>query len=559
LRTRYQLYLTILVALVGLMAQPQADAAGAGKVFAIVVGVTNYADRNLMGADANAIKFHNLLKTVFSTNADIKLLLNKRAALTETEKLLEEVPSLPEYSLFIFYFSGHGTLRRYANGRWSDTYLLLSDGAHARDTQPPINGMNLSQVIQRIYRLNRGVAMVFLDCCHSGEQRSPIENPDVILANVKVKAFLLGACARSHETISGTFTDALVEAWTNAPSRGCWTSDDLANQVRAKVPPNLAQIIVPGLSFGFRMNRCIARLNEPSSMVVLNFTNGLPREVVYVAIGNTILTNAPLNPDVDKECYYPLIVEKVPTVISLHRAGNPKPFWSIRAEKAQFDNDVIIYNVSLTDGNRKELCEPASNYTRIANEAEAFGADPSVPYFMAIASLPPGSRERAELLALAEKKSQKHREFFRLASADPRSITNVVPAILQAAQSSNALQVLRGLEGVGAHFPATYLSWAMTHRQSDAEVKSFAAYRYVLNCRVSGFATQIPYFPPPSVKHVELMNAVARVDSTTLVAQKERLPKTFKEWKSLDWQELNRVEQSLGFQASRDIGPAAPP
>jgi len=540
------------------LAFQQAAAASRGKLFAVVAGVTNYSDRNLPGADLNARKFYDALRRTFPKSAaTIHLLTNQQATVATVKSLLEKTPSLEAYSVFIFYFSGHGTLRPAGGGGWSDTYLLLSDGAHANAAEEPKNGLNLrTDVVDPVYRLNRGVAMIFLDCCHSGAGRNPLDDPDTILARVRVKAFLLGSCAKSHETQAGVFTDALVQAWTNAPPGECWTTTKLEEQVqqtiKKMVSPAVSQIISPRLSFGSRMNRCIARLNEASSMVVLNFTNGLPKEKIYISIDGTTAEKAPLDPDIERECYYPMLLEKKPGTISLHRAGNPAPFWSTNLTKKHLETDVVIVDVGLTNQSLVTPCDPSANYTKIAEQVEAFGADAGPVYYLAASALPPDKYvERATLLARATLSKGSYGSFFQLASTTPVTVGARSELFHKTARQTNSLHVLAALEDMKAYEPAVYLCSAITYNdRADDLTKSYALYRQVLNCRIAGATrdlvdSQQKYFAQLAAPKKSLLERIRITKPNILVSKKDVLPGNMAQWRAMTPQDFSNTVHLL--------------
>src|SRR5205823_6126986 len=135
--------------------------------------------------DTNAINFYNLVTNKFN-KPDILLLTNQDASLEKVRTFLGgRVQNLSPFPLFIFYFAGHGTRQLHRNaGGWNETFLMLSDGNQTDPYFRPTNAIALDDVLKAISGLDRGTAMVFLDCCHSARARSPFEHPEDTFAKV---------------------------------------------------------------------------------------------------------------------------------------------------------------------------------------------------------------------------------------------------------------------------------------------------------------------------------------------------------------------------------------
>src|SRR5688500_13876046 len=80
------------------------------KVLCIVLGVSNNQGWELPAAKQAAVKFKDVVVSLFpGAGTEVRLLLDEDATLEAISKVLyREIPKLPRYSAVIFYFAGHG-------------------------------------------------------------------------------------------------------------------------------------------------------------------------------------------------------------------------------------------------------------------------------------------------------------------------------------------------------------------------------------------------------------------------------------------------------------------
>lgn len=146
----------------------QKTGAAAPKIYAIVVGISNYINGNipdLKFADKDAKAFAEFLK---SPNAgavpdqNIALLTNEKA--TRSNILKELVQLLSRSSkedLVIFYFSGHGKNDVFENSG----YLLTYDTENDNEAGTAIS---MDDIKSKIERCQAKMKLSYIDACHAG-------------------------------------------------------------------------------------------------------------------------------------------------------------------------------------------------------------------------------------------------------------------------------------------------------------------------------------------------------------------------------------------------------
>jgi hypothetical protein len=117
--------------LVTTMAMRSADAAApqaasAGHVLSLVIGVTNYDDGKVDDAAPSAKKFADAVMRTYPFSKQWLLRDEKATEQTVRKILFEDIPRAPAGSLIIFYFAGHGSRLTYNNPAFdSDLFLVL--------------------------------------------------------------------------------------------------------------------------------------------------------------------------------------------------------------------------------------------------------------------------------------------------------------------------------------------------------------------------------------------------------------------------------------------------
>ena len=158
-----------------LIKQPPKTLSGQGKIYALIIGISDYDNiTDLNYADDDAKDFYNFLVTEANLGADsnnIKLLLNKKATSANVGKeLLKLKNRMEEGSTFFIYFAGHGD----ANGE-AQAFLLASDLPKIED--PSLYAFNggvihvyfLKDEIRKIIAEKKANVILVTDACRTNE------------------------------------------------------------------------------------------------------------------------------------------------------------------------------------------------------------------------------------------------------------------------------------------------------------------------------------------------------------------------------------------------------
>lgn len=166
-----------------LMAWPHVSFAQKPGVFALLVGINSYAETP--GSDYNASDLHgtandvalvkDLLIGTYGVPDDsdhFRVLLDTQATHAGikqafTDQLIEKAKSHPD-AMFLFYFSGHGSLAVDNNGDEGDGY---DETIVAQDSRGPggsdIRDDEIEQWLDNLKQYSHNIVLIF-DSCHSG-------------------------------------------------------------------------------------------------------------------------------------------------------------------------------------------------------------------------------------------------------------------------------------------------------------------------------------------------------------------------------------------------------
>jgi Caspase domain len=199
------------------------------KVYAVVVGVSQYADKNIHGLDFAASDADAFAKFLQSPNAgavppeNMRVLLNQDATRSKVIKAVTELFSRSgKEDLIIFYFAGHGK-----NDVMENVGYLLS--ADTEDGNESGSAISMEDITSKINRSKAKMKVSFIDACHAGMFRTAgargtsNDNAEIIkaytvgLSNASAGNVAFLACSARQESLEdkkskqGYFTHYLIE------------------------------------------------------------------------------------------------------------------------------------------------------------------------------------------------------------------------------------------------------------------------------------------------------------------------------------------------------------
>jgi hypothetical protein len=439
-----------------------------------------------------------------------------------------EVSNLPRYSVFIFYFAGHGTRQIVANPR---TFLMLDEGGQAGDKLMPTNSVPLAEVFEAATQIKMGTVMVFLDCCHAALEPNPFMDPDAIFGKGSVKVFVLGACSADGETVCGVFTSALIGAWRSAPRSACWRPLDLANAVSNNLVKSVGtNLIYPNVSVGRGLTRCLANLGGPSTLVFLNFTNGC-RELVRVAVNGQDLAE-PYDPSREGRCFFSLLVSKGTNRINIYKMdGNSPPVWSKELTPKDVADDVVVLPVGFGNTLAGGGCDQWGNYMGMAQQARSYGVQPAEVYLAVLNSAVDSENQ----VLLASAASGATSVFGAVLQRSPSLNWSQEELAAAAEDPSIAVNVLKAFEEAGAYTNAAVFAQGVADVANSDSVQSFAAYKYLLNARLADSESlPLKFLGKFSAQQERFVGALLAEPKWWLRERRGEMPNTPEGWMIVD-------------------------
>lgn len=190
--------------------------------------------------------------------------------------LAGQLPKLPQGSLLIVYFVGHG--ERPPVNRYVDEpgdLLLLLEGSRGDLQCAPGHSIRALDIADAAARTHRCITMVLLDCCHSGPSNGEESHPSVVA--LEHRGLMLGATMSSDVAFSGTLTDNFV-TWLASTDVGgpgrCQTPDALLDAlVESYQDEGLAH--EPQLWYGQTFKQCFLSAGSSDTLLIFVFPAGI--------------------------------------------------------------------------------------------------------------------------------------------------------------------------------------------------------------------------------------------------------------------------------------------
>ncbi len=190
--------------------------------------------------------------------------------------LAGQLPKLPQGSLLIVYFIGHG--ERPPVNRYVDEpgdLLLLLEGSRGNLQHAPGHSIRALDIADAAARTHRCITMVLLDCCHSGPSNGEDNHSSVVA--LEHRGLMLGATMSSDVAFSGTLTDSFVTWLASADGGGsgmCQTPDALLDAlVESYQDEGLGH--EPQLWYGQTFKQCFLSAGSSDTLLVFVFPEGI--------------------------------------------------------------------------------------------------------------------------------------------------------------------------------------------------------------------------------------------------------------------------------------------
>jgi len=355
------------------VASMTAAAAAAPKVIAITIGITGYPDSTLTPAAPNAERVAQQIRMVFPT-AQIDRIVNDAANLVSVRTEID-LSHIPEQSLVIIYFSGHGERAADAEGT---TYLRLAGTSH---DEYVASSIALDDVVRAIGQAPKGVRiMIFIDACFAGVDAQGRNGglhsilPE-LWDRLEKRAFMMVSSAGTEPSLRGYFTDALLDAWAH-PRQACEPPYEFWKDVTARVRAK-AKEMSPELLFGEKLQMCVSDLGIPSSLVSFRFNRPVSTACDFT-VGGITQIKKPSEPTYDR------ILPKRDVAYAIACAGRPVASGTLSG----FDRDIIEVPIAVSDEALWAARTVSTSYEAdvaidVARAVAAFGDNASHYYYQA--------------------------------------------------------------------------------------------------------------------------------------------------------------------------------
>jgi len=156
--------------------------------------------------------------------ADVTLLVGVDANCQNIKRVLRRrARETSETDLLFVYYSGHGLIPSWSRG--GEVYLATEDLRIEALEDEPDSGLRMSFLRQDVFDEIRGISLLILDCCFSGEYVSPrsmsvVNSTQREGSHAALLACSSGVSARERDDIRhGEFTHSLLEGLRGAAAR----------------------------------------------------------------------------------------------------------------------------------------------------------------------------------------------------------------------------------------------------------------------------------------------------------------------------------------------------
>ena len=233
------------------------------KIFAVIVGVSNYNDSeipDLKYSEKDAIAFYDFLRSVNAGSVpedNIALLTGTNATRSNIlSEVIDKFTRSTKEDLVIFYFSGHGKAGEFEN----TGYLLSYDAVYGNEGG---SAVSMEEVKSKIDKSQAKMKISYIDACHAGlfktTSKGSLEEDNSTIVSAYLEGIskagggnisFLASSARQQSTESdkfghGIFTYYLLEGLKGAAdleqegaedyNNGIVTSGELATYLINKI------------------------------------------------------------------------------------------------------------------------------------------------------------------------------------------------------------------------------------------------------------------------------------------------------------------------------------
>lgn len=344
------------------------------KVQAVIAAISDYPGAAISNAESSALVFSNLVHRAFP-EAKFSMLLGTNCGLGRLRDELDRLSDLPDDSLLIFYFGGHGSRTFHSRAGQpypepGELYLVAAPVAPDRFRDA---GLAFSEYALALAR-RRVNSMAFIDCCFAGQNNAPAFRRELLANSLGTRGFVLTACGTYKPAQRGYFMEGLTNALeTLKRERKCVNALTLEQEVKKQVAALSHGEMTPSLAFPSSVYRCFGSLADPACLVVLTFPAPCP-DVLRIYVDDQEDPNPFAYDDLPGKA---VLVRQVPRAgarIRLEMAGKTNEFsvgptnitGPFFCQSVVFTNSEIRFGAVLPPSRRTALA--LESFARLAEE-----------------------------------------------------------------------------------------------------------------------------------------------------------------------------------------------
>lgn len=487
-----------------------AQAADSPGVYALIIGPEYKKPDELKHTVPKAKAMRDLVQKTYPS-AHVWSLIGADATLDNVRQhLRKKLPTIPEFSLVIIYFVGHGERTVYRERQRSALDLLLA-GATTVDYYA--QSISINEIYAAIKTMVRSNVFVLIDSCHSGGDRYGVDSPEDDFEKRGTRAFVLASCSTNEVSLNGIFTDVVMDVWQRGvPAGGCQRPAEFTREVQLGLKAKQPYMTVDSPIGGY-IASCMSELGAPSMLVGLQ-PDRQPKYPIWIAFGNR--TPEVFDPS------EPIFIRSVPRQnVEVSITCQNRDLGKLTARVDKVKNDLVMLHLKMPDDLAESVTTSnnrlAESSLASAKAIEAFSGDAATAYLDAareFIKLNPRYNTNAlmqKVLSLAAQDSEESRVASILLEKKP------LPVVRESLQLAQRLREVGGAD-IAAAFDTAWSTQAAQQTTTTVTVAdtsgTFTAYTPgadYITFRTATNDTPVKYYYKPSGNAPTVVDADGKV------------------------------------------------
>lgn len=364
------------------------------KVGALIIGVREYKQEENRIPEKEPTSPSRMSAAVRKAypGALVTELFDTNATLDMVNAAVNRLVEMPEDSLLIIYFGGHGVTGNLAGGR-NELRLLLWD-AQQFSAKQQADGTYLSfapHILNRVLgRQKRFNLLILLDCCHAGLGQRDLVLGRAASTQLYLRTVILSASQKLQTAQAGHFVTALEQGWasldqTNANAEPNCSPTEFARVVKKTVRELSQDTNDPWLASGADIQSCFMQLGSPRCLLGIHFDAESTGGEFDVYVNGRRVEESPLYQEAMKDGIQIIVsVPKKQTVVKVQLRGANQPYYTTNIPASELAGDWKLVPVPLPLGMAVHGAASAEHDVKVmqffTEAIEGYGANPGPLY-----------------------------------------------------------------------------------------------------------------------------------------------------------------------------------